>query len=61
LDARLTTMLCGKKNNDAKYKDVKTGSIRAEFSKDGCGAESAVLPMMMMMINSRNNSNFSLI
>jgi hypothetical protein len=49
LDARLTTMLC-KRISDVKYKDVKTGSILAEFSKDGYGSKSALLQMMMMMV-----------
>jgi hypothetical protein len=32
-----------------KSKEVKTGSILAEFSKEGYGSKRAVLPMVMMM------------
>jgi hypothetical protein len=36
---------------------VKTGCNLAESSKKGYGSKRAVLPMMMMMMNGRNNEH----
>jgi hypothetical protein len=53
MDTRLKTVHC-KSINVAKSKEVKTGSNLGDFSKEGYGSKSAVLPtttmMMMMMI-----------
>jgi hypothetical protein len=46
LDARLTTLLCGKKG--AKFEEVKTGSNLTASSKEGYGSKSVGFPMMMM-------------
>jgi hypothetical protein len=50
LDARLTTLLCKKKNIVAKSKEVKTGCNLAESSKEGCGSKRTVLQIMMTIM-----------
>jgi hypothetical protein len=45
LDARLTTLLC--KKIVTKSKDVKTRFNLAEYSEEGYGSKSYVLPMMI--------------
>jgi hypothetical protein len=41
---------CGEEKNLPYnvYRPIKTGSNRAEFSEEGYGSKSAVLPMMMV-------------
>jgi hypothetical protein len=46
LDARLTA-LPSKRITVAKSEEMKTESILTEFSKEGYGSESTILPMMM--------------
>jgi hypothetical protein len=41
-------LFCKKKIIVVKSKDVKTGSNRAEFSKEDYGSKIVVLPMMTM-------------
>jgi hypothetical protein len=48
LDVRLTTLLC-KEIIVAKSEVVKTQSDPAESSKEDCGSERTILPMMMMI------------
>jgi hypothetical protein len=47
---QLKTLLC-KRITFAKFKELKPGSNLEEFPKEGYGAKSSVLPMMMMMMN----------
>jgi hypothetical protein len=54
LEARLTTLLY-KRILVAKSEEVKTRLNPVEFSKEGYGSKSAVLPMMMMMVTFRRN------
>jgi hypothetical protein len=45
----MTNLFC-KRITVAKSKEVKTKSNLAEFSKEGYGSKSALLPVMMMMM-----------
>jgi hypothetical protein len=49
LNVRLTALVC-KRIIVAKSKEVKTGSNLEESSKEGCGSEKVVFPMMMIMM-----------